>query len=69
MRNITVALVLLFLSGLASGCTVYHGGVKNVTPLKDGSLSVDKCDLKVYFAFYGLVASEENCTTETASIK
>lgn len=64
-----IALFALMLSLSLSGCTVYHGGVKDVTPLKDGSLSVDKCDLKVYFAFYGLVASEENCTTETASVK
>lgn len=58
-------LAFAFAALLLSGCTVYHGGVKNVTPLKDGSLSVDKCDLKVYFAFYGVVTSEENCTTET----
>lgn len=55
----------LILALALSGCTVYHGGVKDVTPLKDGGVSIDRCDLKVYFAFYGVVASEENCTTET----
>ena len=63
MRHSLIALTL-FVAALLSGCTVYHGGVKDVTPLKGGGLSMEKCDLKVYFAFYGLVAAEENCKTE-----
>jgi hypothetical protein len=56
---------LLGLLVLLSSCTVYHGGVKDVTLLKDGGVALEKCDLKVYLAFYGLVTSEDNCRTET----
>lgn len=56
---------LVGLLALLSGCTVYHGGVKDVTLLKDGGVALEKCDLKVYLAFYGLVTSEDNCRTET----
>lgn len=59
---------LLLLALTLSGCTVYHGGVKDVNlHLKDGKpihLAVEKCDLKVYLALYGVISSEENCKTE-----
>jgi hypothetical protein len=56
-----IGLLVVFISG----CTVYHGGVKDVTMLKDGGMALEKCDLTVYLAFYGLVTSEDNCRTET----
>lgn len=43
---------LLGLLVFLSSCTVYHGGVKDVTLLKDGGMALEKCDLKVYRAFY-----------------
>jgi hypothetical protein len=63
MKHYTLSLALI-LSTVLSGCTVYHGGVKDVTLAKDGSLHLEKCDLTVYFAFYGLVTQEDNCKTE-----
>lgn len=64
---------LLLLSVLLTGCTVYHGGVKEVdlaidSTAKTGTLVVQKCDLKVYLALYGLVAAEENCRTDNRTV-
>lgn len=48
-----------------SGCTVYRG----VTDVRTngGGVEVQKCDLKVYFALYGLAATQTNC--EVAPVK
>lgn len=66
------AYFIMFLLLFPAGCTVYHGGVKDVDlHIKDGKadkLVLQKCDLKVYLAFYGLVASQENCRTEDRGV-
>lgn len=63
-----VLILGLLLSGLTTGCTVYHGGVRDVTLMKDGSVQLERCDLKVYLALYGIVATDSDCTTETRTV-
>lgn len=56
MRKLIPVMVLVLALG---GCTVYRG----VTDVRTngGGIEVQKCDLKVYFALYGLAASQTNC--------
>ena len=61
MRYLIAVLVCLFLTG----CTISAGVVKDVRPAHDGQpMMIDRCDLVVYLAFYGLVTAERNCRTE-----
>lgn len=55
--GIILAVVVLALT--LGGCTVYRG-VTDVRPSPRG-IEVQKCDLKVYLALYGLAASQTNC--------
>jgi PBP1b-binding outer membrane lipoprotein LpoB len=60
MKLITVLLAALLLSG----CTV-SSYVKDVRKNQDGSLSIERCDLTVYLAFYGLIAKPTDCKIST----
>ena len=50
-----------------SGCTVSRGVVKDIHTDATGNLVMQKCDVKSYFAFYGLIAADENCHDEPIS--
>lgn len=65
------ALIAFLVAGLLalslSSCTVSQGIVKDVRVQPDKSLKIRQCDLVVYLALYGLIATEENCHDETRS--
>lgn len=60
--------ILVLLTGfMLLGCTVFRG-VTDVKQTQD-ELTVEKCDLTVYLALYGLVTSTDNCRREVMSTK
>lgn len=59
--------VLVGILAVVSGCTVSHGVVKDVHTDATGNLVMEKCDVKAYLAFYGLIAADENCRMEPIS--
>lgn len=61
--------LIISLLYLLSACSVVEGMVKDVQPNKDGSVTLQKCDLKVYFALYGLIAAEKECREEIKHVR
>lgn len=57
-------ILTLAVSILLTGCTITPF-VRDVQKHDDGKVAIERCDLTVYLAVYGLIAKATDCHTET----